>query len=228
MNTTLKAFFALAAIAITLVHQAGAQNTTRFTKIAAGNYHSLALTSDGSVAAWGDNSWGQGTVPNGLTGVVAIDGGRIHSLALTSGGSVVAWGYNAQGQSTVPAGLNGVVAIAAGYVHSLALKSDGTVVAWGSNNEVPSGLTGVVAIAAGWRYKLALIADPPAIVVQASGNNILLSWPLSAPGFALQSTTNLTDENSWTPVLTAPVVEGSQNRVTDPISGPAKFYRLRK
>jgi hypothetical protein len=123
-----------------------------------------------------------------------------------------------------------VVSIAAGYFHSLALKSDGTVTAWGSNwaGTVPAGLTGVIDIAAGESHNLALVADAPALVVQASGENVLLSWPPWAQGFALQSTTNLVDDDSWTPALTTAVVEGSQNRVTDAIAGPAKFYRLKK
>src|SRR6185369_9279761 len=98
---------------------------TRFIKIAAGFWYSLALKSDGTVVAWGDNFFGQSTVPGELNGVVAIAAGP-QSLALKSDGTVVAWGENFQGQSTVPGGLNGVVAIAAGG-HSLALKSDGTV-----------------------------------------------------------------------------------------------------
>ena len=104
--------------------------------------------------------------------------------------------------------------------------------AWGNNGSlestVPGGLTGVVAIAAGDGYSLALIADSPALVVQASGDHVSLSWPLWAQGFALQATANLADESSWSPVLTVPVVEGSQNRVTEPLAGPAKFYRLKK
>jgi len=186
-------------------------------------------------------------VPEGLNRVVAIAAGSYHSLALKSDGTVVAWGWNVFGQSTVPGGLSNVVAIAAGGEHSLALKSDGTVAAWGSNatgeSTVPAGLNGVVAIAAGgYRYdtmpgdyaaghSLALVAATnqnmaPAIVYQASGNNILLSWPLSAPGFSLQSTTNLTAHNSWTILTNLPVIVDSQNRVTDRISGGAKFYRL--
>ena len=103
--------------------------------IAAGGFHSLALKSDGTVVAWGDNDVGQSTVPGGLNGVVAIAAGRrSHSLALKSDGTVVAWGQIDDGHApvteTVPGGLNGVVAIAAGCHHSLALKSDGTVVAW--------------------------------------------------------------------------------------------------
>ena len=81
-------------------------------------------------------------------------------------------------QSMVPGGLNGVVAIAAGGEHSLAIKPDGTVVAWGYNNYgqsvVPGGLNGVVAIAAR-DFSLALVADAPALVVRASGDQVLLS-----------------------------------------------------
>src|SRR6185369_12600587 len=183
MNTKLKAFFALAVIAI-VIPQAEAQNTnrtpgnvvgwgarvipnvapgTRFTKIAAGFWYSLALKSDGTVVAWGENNFGQSTVPGGLNGVVAIAAGGNYCLALKSDGTVVAWGANFQGQTTVPGGLTGVAAIAAGGAHSLALKSDGTVVAWGFNDSgqsaVPGGLNGVVAIAAGGSHNLALKSD---------------------------------------------------------------------
>src|SRR6267142_5249197 len=117
----LKAFFGLAVIAVALIPQAEAQYTnrtpgyvvswgiqvipnvipgTRFTKIAAGDGHSLALKSNGTVVAWGYNSSGQSTVRVGLGGVVAIAAGGGHSLALKSAGTVVAWGVNRYGEST--------------------------------------------------------------------------------------------------------------------------------
>ena len=118
---------------------------------------------DLAVKAWGYNREGQSTVPNDLTGVVAVASGLKHSLALKSDGTVVGWGANNEGQSVAPEGLSGVVAIAAGSEHSLALKSDGTVVSWGSNTfgqaTVPDGLAGVVAIAAGGKHSLALKSD---------------------------------------------------------------------
>ena len=126
---------------------------------------------DGTVAVWGDNTYGQTNVPGGLTNVVAVAAGGYHSLALKADGTVVAWGAGATntgllpnyGQSAVPGDLTNVVAVAAGVYHSLALKADGTVVAWGNNNagqtNVPGGLSNVVAVAGGAYDSLALQAD---------------------------------------------------------------------
>jgi alpha-tubulin suppressor-like RCC1 family protein len=74
-----------------------------------GGSHSLALKSDGTVWAWGNNSKGQlgdGTTTDrsspvkmsSLSGVIAVAGGGSHSLALKSDGTVWAWGNNSKGQ----------------------------------------------------------------------------------------------------------------------------------
>jgi hypothetical protein len=87
------------------------------TTIAAGNRHSLALCSDGTLAAWGDNWSGQlgdnttvyRTTPvsvNTASGASALFGkivttiaaGGNHSLALCSDGTLATWGYNSTGQ----------------------------------------------------------------------------------------------------------------------------------
>ena len=99
--------------------------------------------------------------------------------------------------------------------------------AWGATGTVSSSLTGVIGIAAGG-VTLALVAGAPALVVQTSGEGLSLSWPLGVQGFALQATPDLADETSWTPVLTVPVAAGSQHRVTEPVTGPTKLYRLKK
>ncbi|WP_028193652.1 Ig-like domain repeat protein [Salinispora pacifica] len=133
---------------------------TTATAIATGTFHALALTSTGTVLAWGLNFFGElgdGTtlaknkpvpvnLPAGTT-ITAIAGGRGHSLALTSAGTVLAWGRNSQGQlgdgtntdSTTPVDVDlppgtTITAIAGGGRHSLALTSTGTVLAWGQNS----------------------------------------------------------------------------------------------
>jgi alpha-tubulin suppressor-like RCC1 family protein len=126
-------------------------------KIAAGNYHSLALQSDGTLWAWGYN--GSGELGNGTNGgpvnvpvavsinsaVVEIAVGNGVSLALKNDGTVYSWGFNNEGElgngitggiSNVPVqvfGLTSVIAIAEGTFHGLAVKSDGTVWGWGFN-----------------------------------------------------------------------------------------------
>ncbi|UQN09407.1 hypothetical protein [Deinococcus sp. QL22] len=148
--------------------------TSPFIPLGGGETHTLALKSDGTVAAWGGNASGQTTVPAGLSSVVGVAAGAQHSVALKSDGTVAAWGSNSNGQTAVPAGLNGVIALAAGHIsyHTVALKLDGTVVAWGSNGSgqttVPAGLSGVVAVSAGWLHTVALKSDG---TVAAWGNN---------------------------------------------------------
>jgi alpha-tubulin suppressor-like RCC1 family protein len=141
----------------TPVQVSGLTGVLGMVAIAAGLDHSLALRSDGTVWAWGQNYGGQlgdGSTTNrsapvqvranGPTGVTAIAGGSAHSLALKSDGTAWAWGFNGNGQlgdgtttrrsrPVQVSGLTGVITVAAGYQHSLALRSDGTVWAWGFN-----------------------------------------------------------------------------------------------
>ncbi len=122
-----------------------------------------ALNAPGSLAGWGDDSYGQSSAPAGLGNVTAISASLYHTVALKGDGSVVAWGDDSFGQSTVPADLSGVAAVAAGGDHTVALKVDGTLVAWGDNSYgqtiIPSGLNGVSAVAAGLHHTVALMSD---------------------------------------------------------------------
>ena len=133
------------------------------TEIAAGGWHSVALKSDGTVVATGNNQDGQTIIPAGLSGVVSISAGTYNSMALKSDGTVVAWGFNSAGQNSVPSGLSGIVAISAGRFHTMALRSNGTVLVWGTNTygerNVPVGLNRVVAISAGNFHSVALTSD---------------------------------------------------------------------
>lgn len=134
--------------------------------LAAGSYHTLARLQNGTVLAWGNNSYGElgdGTLTSrgvavpvsGLSAVVALAAGEQHSLAADSQGQVWAWGSNEAGrlgqgesdtaQSKLPlkvTGLQGVVAVQAGKAHSLALTRDGQVLAWGSNYSGQLGVSG--------------------------------------------------------------------------------------
>jgi len=139
----------------TPVQVAGLVNVTA---IAAGYNYCLALMSDGTVWAWGDNRYGQlGTgshfgshnprpIPvqvQNLSGVTAIAAGSTHALALKEDGTVWAWGENNCGQIgdhtrynrfTPVQVLSKVTEVYANYQNSFAIKSDDTVLGWGRNN----------------------------------------------------------------------------------------------
>jgi hypothetical protein len=72
------------------------------------------------------------------------------------------------------------------------------------------------------------VSSPPLLQAQSSGNNCVLSWPLSAANYVLQTSTNLTDTNSWTAVPNVPAIVNLQNAVTNSASDGARFYRLKK
>lgn len=123
---------------------------------------SSSVHAGGKVAVWGDNTFSQCLLPNGLDNVKAIAAGARHSLALKTDGTVVAWGQpDNGGADIVPEGLRGVTAIAAGCNWNLALETDGRVIGWGaydSDLHVAS-LSNVTAIAGGWYHWLALKSD---------------------------------------------------------------------
>jgi hypothetical protein len=98
---------------------------TNVVRIAAGDFHSLAVRSDGSIVTWGDNQQGQCTVPEGVTSVVALAGGGVHSIALNADGTVSAWGGDSAGQCDLATGLGDVVGISGGEVHTLVLVRSG-------------------------------------------------------------------------------------------------------
>jgi len=144
---------ALAAAPVTLEANAAAIFLTE-PMLVGGTDYAVALKSDGTVWAWGSNSYGElgdGTTKNRtaptkvkkLSNVKAIAAGHHGAVALKNDGTVWAWGSddygawdNRETNRTVPVqikNLSGVQAVSAGYDHTVALKNDGTVWAWGDN-----------------------------------------------------------------------------------------------
>ena len=123
--------------------------------LAAGNNHTCALDSSGSVKCWGGNALGQlgdGTAtsslaPVAVTGlpsaVAAIAAGDSHTCALGVDGGVRCWGNNLNGQlgdgtntqSSAPVSVtglsSGVSSIAAGDNHTCAGLAAGGITCWG-------------------------------------------------------------------------------------------------
>lgn len=69
----------------------------------------------------------------------------------------------------------------------------------------------------------------PTISITPTGNDLLLSWPVTNGGsFTLYSTTNLTAHGSWTPTLATAQTNGAQIVVTQTPDTSAKFFRLQR
>ena len=142
------------------------QGVDNVVAIAAGYLHSLAVSRDGTVWAWGINERGQlgdGTFINrygavqvtGLPSIQAAAGGQYHSVFLGRDGSVWACGADLHGalgiggttwrdwKRPVPVrvlNLANVEAIAAGGQSSLAVCADGSLWGWGSNSDGELGI----------------------------------------------------------------------------------------
>ncbi|NWG26902.1 MAG: T9SS type A sorting domain-containing protein [Ignavibacteriaceae bacterium] len=149
------------------VNTSGVLSGKTVIQVAAGYYHSLALTSDGNTYSWGRNDYGQ--LGNGNTGtnrnlpvavstsgllngktITKIAAGAFHNLVLTSDGELYTWGFNEYGQlgngntgtnSNIPVAvstsgvMNGksITQLGTGFDHCLAIASDGTLFSWGNN-----------------------------------------------------------------------------------------------
>ena len=129
---------------------------------AGGGYYTLALKTDGTLWAWGENAVGQlglgDTIDRSTpvqvgtdTNWKAVSAGGDHTLALKTDGTLWVWGWNSSGQlglgditdrySPVQVGADtDWKTVAAGRFHTIALKTDGTLWAWGSNGAGQLGL----------------------------------------------------------------------------------------
>ena len=67
--------------------------------------------------------------------------------------------------------------------------------------------------------------EPPLMISLAETNHLLLSWPSSFNGFALQQNSNLNTTN-WVTLTNTPIAVGSQYQVTIPPPTGNQFYRL--
>ena len=134
---------------------------TNWKQVAYGEYHALAVKTDGTLWSWGQNTDNVGTVwgllgqgntthvsspvqVGALTNWKQVAGGGRHSAAVKTDGTLWTWGQNSYGQlaqgdithrssPTQVGSLTNWSSISVGYGHSVSVKTDGTLWAWGYN-----------------------------------------------------------------------------------------------
>ena len=71
-----------------------------------------------------------------------------------------------------------------------------------------------------------LLPLPTLAPASSTGTNLVFTWPTNYSGFTLESNTNLSTA-VWSPVVFTPVPVGTNYVVTNSVTGPQKFFRLR-
>ena len=149
--------------------QVSAITASGYVQVSAGEYHTCALRTDGSLVCWGYNVYGQATPPAGTT-FAQVSAGAHVTCAVRMDDSVVCWGRNVFDQGTLPTGTNFVQVSAGGATladisidHACAVRTDGSVACWGYDTYgVPTtspGGTNFAQVSAGLSHTCAVRTD---------------------------------------------------------------------
>ena len=135
--------------------------------IAAGDIHTVALRTDGTVVAVGNYHYGQCNVSD-WTDIVAVAAGFSHTVGLRADGTVVAVGDNDNGKCDV-SDWTDIVAVSASYSLTVGLRADGTVVVAGyylvGEGNTFSDWTDIIAISDGSDHAVGLRADGTVVAI---------------------------------------------------------------
>ena len=84
---------------------------------------------------------------------------------------------------------------------------------------------GVFALNSVWNIT---VTPPPSLSVVRQLTNIVVSWPQTFSGYALEETGSLSAQTNWASSGAAQALSGGRFTVTIGITNASKFYRLRK
>jgi alpha-tubulin suppressor-like RCC1 family protein len=130
---------------------------SNWSSVSAGQHHTVAIRTDGTLWSWGNNEQGQlgdGTTTRRTSPIrIGTDSnwafaaaGGYHTVAVKTDGTLWAWGNNEHGRlgdgtatrRTSPTRIGietNWATVSAGWQHTVAVKRDGTLWAWGNNED---------------------------------------------------------------------------------------------
>jgi alpha-tubulin suppressor-like RCC1 family protein len=173
-------------------------NLYNIRSIASGRYHSVALTTNGRIIGWGDNTYGQSFTPVGILNALQISASELHTAVLLDDATVVGWGWLKTLNASIT-GYTNIAKVVAGSYHTLMLHSNKSVLCVGENYYgecgTPPAITNgnTLDIAAGEYFSVAILLNgtiigwgnssdsrlavptglPPATDISASGSHTL-------------------------------------------------------
>ena len=105
-----------------------------YSSVTSGRYHSCAIRTDGTIACWGSNRYGQANAPDGV--FAALTAGGVRTCGLRTDGTMECWGSNDYSHTDAPTGK--FTAVSAGWGHSCGIREDGAAECWDSNYDARS------------------------------------------------------------------------------------------
>ena len=136
--------------------------------VTASGYHTVGLSSDGTIVAVGYNGFGQCNVGN-WTDVTQVAAGYEYTVGVRSDGTLLAAGDDSYGQCDVGS-WTGITQVAACECHTVGLRSDGTVVAvggdpYGNGHCNVDNWTDIIQVSAGLFHTVGLKPDGTVVAV---------------------------------------------------------------
>jgi CSLREA domain-containing protein len=126
----------------------------------AGNAHTCTIGADGQARCWGNDTFGQSTVPPATGTVTRVTAGGSHSCAIKTDGNPACWGFTSS-YSPMPPGT--VIDLSAGSTFTCAIRSDSTPECWGAathgETTLPPSIGTVRTITAGSTHVCAIKTD---------------------------------------------------------------------
>lgn len=199
--------------------------------VAGGRSFSLAIKTDGTLWAWGDNFFGQlghGAVAfapkqvGTATNWTYVSAGGNHTVALKADNTLWAWGLNTNGQlgdgtttsKSSPTQIGAAtdwLRVATGVDHTLAIKSNGSLWAWGTNDSGQSGNGTIIEShtplqigTSGWKAVAA--GDRSSLAINANGTLWAWGYIIGGVPFGEDETrlspTQLTAHSNWEIIAT--------------------------